>query len=97
MLFRSIKVDKDLWQFGDGGETRRLSWREAAVIQSFPKEIEFYGDLVSKYKQIGNAVPVKLAECVANQLREVLEEGGTNIWEQESKHRTEKHLNTHVS
>ncbi len=92
-----IKVDKDLWQFGDGGETRRLSWREAAVIQSFPKEIEFYGDLVSKYKQIGNAVPVKLAECVANQLREVLEEGRTNIWEQESKHRTEKHLNTHVS
>lgn len=66
------KVDKDVWKFGANGVTRRLSWREAAVIQTFPKEIEFYGELISKYKQIGNAVPVKLAECVANQLKEIL-------------------------
>ena len=62
------KVDKDLWKFGKEGETRRLSWREAAAIQTFPPELEFYGDLVSKYKQIGNAVPVKLAEIVATHL-----------------------------
>ena len=62
------KVDKDLWEFGKEGETRRLSWREAAAIQTFPPELEFYGDLVSKYKQIGNAVPVKLAEIVATHL-----------------------------
>lgn len=62
------KVDKDLWVFGKEGETRRLSWREAAAIQTFPPELEFYGDLVSKYKQIGNAVPVKLAEIVATHL-----------------------------
>lgn len=60
------KLDKDLWKFGDDGETRRLSWREAAVIQTFPKDLEFAGDLTSIYKQIGNAVPVKLAEFVAN-------------------------------
>ena len=62
------KVDKDLWEFGNEGETRRLSWREAAAIQTFPPELEFYGDLTSKYKQIGNAVPVKLAEIVATHL-----------------------------
>lgn len=70
------RVDKDLWKFGTGGSTRRLSWREAAAIQTFPKELDFYGDITSKYKQIGNAVPVKLAECVADQLREILSKRG---------------------
>ena len=68
-----VKVDKDLWKFGENGTTRRLSWREAAVIQTFPMDIGFCGDLVSIYKQIGNAVPVKLAEFVANYIRPYLE------------------------
>ena len=63
-----IKIDKDLWEFGKEGITRRFSWREAAAIQTFPPEIEFYGDIISKYKQIGNAVPVKLAEIIATHL-----------------------------
>lgn len=67
-----IKLDKDLWKFGENGETRRFSWREAAVIQTFPQDLEFVGNLTSKYKQIGNAVPVKLAEAVANQLYKTL-------------------------
>lgn len=67
-----IKVDKDLWEFGENGVTRRLSWREAAAIQTFPVELEFHGNLVSKYKQIGNAVPVKLAEIIATHLYGVL-------------------------
>lgn len=67
-----VKVDKDLWNFGDNGVTRRLSWREAAAIQTFPSDLEFYGDLTSKYKQIGNAVPVKLAEIVATHIYAVL-------------------------
>lgn len=67
------KVDKDLWKFGEGGMTRRLSWREAAAIQTFPSDLEFSGDLISIYKQIGNAVPVKLAEFVANYIRPYLE------------------------
>ncbi|MEB6549698.1 DNA cytosine methyltransferase [Heyndrickxia sporothermodurans] len=72
-----IKLDKDLWKFGEGAITRRFSWREAAIIQTFPQNLEFEGDLVSKYKQIGNAVPVKLAEAVAEKvyikLKECLE------------------------
>jgi len=62
-----IKLDKDLWKFGEG-ITRRFSWQEVAAIQTFPKGMEFVGDLTSKYKQIGNAVPVKMAEAVAEQV-----------------------------
>lgn len=50
-----IKLDRDLWKFGDTGVTRRFSWREAAAIQTFPADLEFHGNLTSKYKQIGNA------------------------------------------
>ena len=34
-----VKVGKDLWQFGEKGSTRRLSYREAAAIQTFPKDM----------------------------------------------------------
>lgn len=67
-----VKIDRDLWEFGNEGITRRLSWREAAAIQTFPADLEFYGDLTSKYKQIGNAVPVKLAEIIATHIYAVL-------------------------
>ena len=67
-----VKIDKDVWQFGDG-ETRRLSWQEAAAIQTFPVDMKFCGDLTSVYKQIGNAVPCNLAEAVAIRVRETLE------------------------
>lgn len=63
-----VKLDKDLWRFGVG-ETRRFSWREVAAIQTFPKEIEFAGNLTSKYLQIGNAVPVDLAHAMAEAMR----------------------------
>ncbi len=68
------KISTDLWEFGQGGITRRLSWREVAAIQTFPTELDFCGNLTSKYKQIGNAVPVKLAEYIANYIRPYLEQ-----------------------
>ena len=67
------KVDKDLWKFGENGVTRRLSWREAAAIQTFPDDMQFYGDQTSIYKQIGNTVPVQLAYHVATAIRQILE------------------------
>ncbi len=54
------------------GNNRRLSYREAAAIQTFPMNMEFCGDLDSKYKQIGNAVPVKLAEVIAGEVLKIL-------------------------
>ena len=53
--------------------TRRLSYKEAALIQTFPPNMNFEGDLTSKYKQIGNAVPVKLAEHIATAVRTTLD------------------------
>lgn len=66
------KLQQDHWVFGIG-TTRRLSWREAAAIQTFPKNLEFQGNLTSIYQQIGNAVPVKLAEVLATQLKSLLD------------------------
>ncbi len=68
-----IKLGTDEWKFGEG-KTRRLSYKEAAAIQTFPKDMVFCGDLTSKYKQIGNAVPVKLAEVVAREVYRMLQE-----------------------
>ena len=75
-----VKVGKDLWQFGEKGSTRRLSYREAAAIQTFPKDMVFCGNLTSKYKQIGNAVPCELARVVGTELYRIL----NKIEEQES-------------
>lgn len=49
-------------------ETRPLSVREYARIQTFPDEWEFSGTISDKYKQIGNAVPVNLAWAVGRSL-----------------------------
>lgn len=44
---------------------RRISAREAAIIQSFPMEFEFVGTKTSVYRQVSNAVPPKLASAIA--------------------------------
>jgi DNA (cytosine-5)-methyltransferase 1 len=49
-------------------QPRGLSPREAARLQTFPDDYFFRGNLNSWYRQIGNAVPVKLAEIIAMQI-----------------------------
>jgi DNA (cytosine-5)-methyltransferase 1 len=49
-------------------ETRPLTVREYARIQTFPDEWQFCGSLSAKYKQIGNAVPVNLAWAIGRSL-----------------------------
>lgn len=44
---------------------RRLTIKEAALIQTFPEDYKFIGSKSSIYRQIGNAVPCELAEVVA--------------------------------
>ncbi|MDO4665531.1 MAG: DNA cytosine methyltransferase [Actinomycetaceae bacterium] len=68
-----VKLGRDEWQFGEGF-TRRLSWQEAAAIQTFPPNMRFNGDLTSVYKQIGNAVPPKMARAIARSVKETLRE-----------------------
>lgn len=52
---------------------RRLSARECAMLQTFPMDYEFVGSLNTVYRQIGNAVPVKLAEQIASGIYKSLE------------------------
>lgn len=44
---------------------RRLTIKEAGLIQTFPEDYKFLGSKSSIYRQIGNAVPCELAEVVA--------------------------------
>ncbi|MCX4306890.1 MAG: DNA cytosine methyltransferase [Acetatifactor sp.] len=45
-------------------QDRPLSIREYARIQQFPDDWKFIGTISAKYRQIGNAVPVGLAEAI---------------------------------
>lgn len=51
---------------------RPLSVRECARIQTFPDQWEFYGSVSSKYKQIGNAVPVLLGKAIGDNLCRII-------------------------
>jgi DNA (cytosine-5)-methyltransferase 1 len=59
-------------KFGELPDARRLTVAECAALQTFPTEMKFSGSRSSQYKQIGNAVPVKLAaivgQCLAEQM-----------------------------
>jgi len=47
---------------------RRLTIRESATIQTFPEDFEFIGQMNSCYRQIGNAVPVRFANLLGQEL-----------------------------
>ncbi|MBF0310161.1 MAG: DNA cytosine methyltransferase [Magnetococcales bacterium] len=49
-------------RFGHPEQHRAISVREAACLQTFPMDFVFHGNLNSMARQIGNAVPVRLAE-----------------------------------
>ena len=51
---------------------RRLSARECAMLQTFPMDYQFVGSLNIVYRQIGNAVPVKLAEQISKGIYDAL-------------------------
>lgn len=68
---RMVKVGEDRWEFeGASPKYRRLSVRECARIQTFPDSfIFYYGKVADGYKMVGNAVPVRLAEALAKQIK----------------------------
>ena len=56
----------------DDGTVRYFSVRECARLQTFPDEWCFEGSWTESMRQLGNAVPVKLAEVVARRLTRTL-------------------------
>jgi len=50
------------------GEVRYFTVRESARLQTFPDDYVFHGSWTETMRQLGNAVPVRLAEIVGRQV-----------------------------
>lgn len=55
------------------GSVRYFSVRESARLQTFPDDYRFHGSWTESMRQLGNAVPVRLATVVAQNVRTHLE------------------------
>nr|WP_269205279.1 DNA cytosine methyltransferase [Motilibacter aurantiacus] len=58
---------------------RRITAEEAALVQGFPPDMPWVGPRSSRYRQVGNAVPVRLAEAVGLALRAQLTGTATRV------------------
>jgi DNA (cytosine-5)-methyltransferase 1 len=54
------------------GEVRYFTVRESARLQTFPDDYVFHGSWSETMRQLGNAVPVRLAEIVGRDVERVL-------------------------
>ncbi len=75
-------------------ETRALTLGECARVQGFPADWEFVGTPQERYKQVGNAVPVKLGEMAGKALIEMLRSKPAP--EVLPAQNTERHIRPHV-
>lgn len=50
-------------RYGHPEQDRAISLREGAALQTFPDDYVFFGSIPNIARQIGNAVPVKMAEA----------------------------------
>jgi DNA (cytosine-5)-methyltransferase 1 len=53
-------------------ELRAITVGEAAAIQEFPSDWKFQGTTTSKFKQIGNAVPIRLGKIAGEVVKDIL-------------------------
>lgn len=63
---------KDAIRVGLVPGARRITVAESAALQTFPESMEFEGRRSSQYRQVGNAVPPKLATAVGRAVRAAL-------------------------
>ena len=61
-------------------DSRLLTVREAARLQSFPDDYRFQGSLIDQYTVVGNAVPPKFSELIGKAIIKIFEEfAGGNL------------------
>ena len=68
------KCDPHWGSFFHPTQSRIISVREAARIQSFPDYYLFSGNMTQQYAQVGNAVPPLMARAIGKVICEMLEE-----------------------
>jgi len=66
-------IAKDGYWYIHPDQSRTISVREAARIQTFPDDVRFSGPPSAAFKQIGNAVPPEVAFRLATAIRDSLE------------------------
>ena len=71
-------------RFGHPTQDRAISVREAALIQTFPKTYKFFADeqyvaITKASRYIGNAVPPRLGEIIAESISKHINSNLTDL------------------
>lgn len=53
--------------------------KECARSQGFPDSFRFYGNILDKHRQVGNAVPPPLGTAIGQEIRKCLKNEGVTI------------------
>jgi DNA (cytosine-5)-methyltransferase 1 len=72
-------IAKDGYWYIHPEQNRTLTIREAARIQTFPDHFRFAGAPTSAFRQIGNAVPPRLARAIGAAVAQVLQRGAPGL------------------
>ncbi|UOR50346.1 DNA cytosine methyltransferase [Helicobacter pylori] len=73
-LVAHLQKDGFMFIYPEANQSRFITIREAAILQTFPNDFEFIGSQAACFKMIGNAVPVNFAKNIALAVAKVLDE-----------------------